>query len=100
MSLPQLDFAVIGAGKCGTTSLYHALRAHPEVFLPSVKETNFFALRGLETDAAPDPEQFRHWPEAITRDDITDLAGRVLRGPRVVGAVGPFSNGDFERYMP
>ena len=38
--------------------------------------------------------------EAITRDDIKELARRVLRGPRVVGAVGPFANGDFERYVP
>lgn len=28
------NFFIVGAPKCGTTALYHALRQHPEVFLP------------------------------------------------------------------
>jgi hypothetical protein len=36
-------FLVIGAMKAGTTSLYHYLRAHPQVFMPAVKEIAFFA---------------------------------------------------------
>jgi len=36
-------FLVIGAAKSGTTSLYHYLRQHPEVFMPEVKEPRFFA---------------------------------------------------------
>lgn len=35
-------FLVIGAMKAGTTSLYHYLRAHPDVFMPLVKELDFF----------------------------------------------------------
>lgn len=66
MTDPHLHFAVIGAGKCGTTTLYQSLRTHPEVFLPTVKETNFFALSGLDLEEGPDPEAFRHWPEAVT----------------------------------
>ncbi len=34
---------VIGAPKSGTTSLYHYLRQHPEVFLPRQKELHFFS---------------------------------------------------------
>ncbi len=37
------NFFVIGVVKGGTTSLYHYLDQHPEVYLPSVKETNHFA---------------------------------------------------------
>lgn len=37
------NFLVIGAMKAGTTSLYHYLRAHPQVFMPAVKELDFFA---------------------------------------------------------
>ena len=33
-------FLVIGAMKCGTTTLYHDLRSHPSIFLPD-KEGNF-----------------------------------------------------------
>lgn len=36
------DFLVIGAMKAGTTSLYHYLAAHPQVFMPRVKELDFF----------------------------------------------------------
>lgn len=36
-------FLLIGTAKAGTTSLYHLLRQHPEVFMPEVKEPRFFA---------------------------------------------------------
>jgi Sulfotransferase domain len=36
------NFLVIGAAKAGTTSIYHYLRAHPQVFMPKTKELNFF----------------------------------------------------------
>ena len=40
---PRLpNFLVIGAMKAGTTSLYHYLRSHPQVFMPETKEVNFF----------------------------------------------------------
>lgn len=34
---------VVGAPKCGTTSMYSYLGQHPEVFTPDIKEPNFFA---------------------------------------------------------
>jgi len=36
------NFLVIGAPKAGTTSLYHYLRLHPQVFMPATKELSFF----------------------------------------------------------
>jgi hypothetical protein len=39
-SLPT--FLIIGAQKAGTTSLWGYLRAHPQVFVPDMKETGFF----------------------------------------------------------
>lgn len=46
-------FLVIGAMKCGTTSLYHYLAAHPQIFMSNLKEVDFFVeelswRRGLE----------------------------------------------------
>lgn len=51
MRLP--DFIIIGAAKAGTTSLYHALARHPDVFMSTPKEPEFFArdefyVRGIE----------------------------------------------------
>ena len=38
------NFIVIGASKCGTTSLYAYLKQHPEIFLSHIKETHFFSF--------------------------------------------------------
>jgi hypothetical protein len=40
VKLPNL--LVVGTQRSGTTSLYHYLRQHPEVFMPSRKEPRFF----------------------------------------------------------
>jgi len=47
MQLPR--FLIIGAAKCGTTSLYHQLNQHPQVYLPAVKEPTFFSEHGVGT---------------------------------------------------
>lgn len=36
------NFVIIGAMKAGTTSLYHYLRGHPQVFMTDVKELHYF----------------------------------------------------------
>src|SRR5690349_18236190 len=43
------DFYVVGHHKSGTTALYQMLRAHPQIFMPALKEPRFFApdLRAL-----------------------------------------------------
>lgn len=41
--LPLPNFFIVGAVKCGTTSLYAYLSQHPEVFMSPVKEPHFFA---------------------------------------------------------
>lgn len=40
------NFLIIGAAKCGTTTLYHSLKQHPQIYMSPVKETNFFAFEG------------------------------------------------------
>jgi hypothetical protein len=39
----DVDFLIIGAYKCGTTSLYQALSGHPHIDMASIQEPNFFA---------------------------------------------------------
>jgi hypothetical protein len=46
MTMPT--FVLIGPPKCGTTSLYHYLRQHPQVFMSPDKEPHFFAFEGQE----------------------------------------------------
>ena len=51
MTAPPTDFAfIVGAPRCGTTTLANYLRQHPKVCFSSVKEPMFFAqhdLRGM-----------------------------------------------------
>ncbi|NCO03733.1 MAG: sulfotransferase [Alphaproteobacteria bacterium] len=37
------DFFIIGAPKCGTTTLYSWLKQHPGIFMPESKEPHYFA---------------------------------------------------------
>ena len=37
------DFFIVGHHKCGTTALYETLRAHPQIYMPSLKEPRYFA---------------------------------------------------------
>jgi hypothetical protein len=37
------DFFVVGHHKCGTTALWHSLRAHPQIYMPNLKEPQFLA---------------------------------------------------------
>jgi hypothetical protein len=46
----KVGLFIVGAPKAGTTSLYHYLSEHPEVFMSREKETDFFSseeLKGL-----------------------------------------------------
>ena len=65
-ALKRVNFFVIGAAKCGTTTLYARLNAHPEVFLSPLKEPNFYSRADL------DPMRFSKAFKANTKLDLTD----------------------------
>lgn len=48
MTLP--NFLIIGAGRSGTTSLYHYLEQHPDVYMSPIKEARYFAYEGKDHD--------------------------------------------------
>jgi hypothetical protein len=63
---------VVGAAKCGTTTIARYLAQHPEIGFSAVKEPNFFALAGVNLHAMPgpaDPEILWH---ELYRWSITD----------------------------
>jgi hypothetical protein len=43
------DFFLVGAPKAGTTSLYDYLSQHPNIFVPAVKEPNFYIEVGPQS---------------------------------------------------
>lgn len=48
--LNKPNFIGVGAGRCGTTSLYQYLAAHKDVYMSPVKEINYFGIRNLKTN--------------------------------------------------
>lgn len=52
MKMP--NFLIVGAAKAGTSSLYHYLNQHPQIFMSAVKEPRFFAPE-LYTEHLKDP---------------------------------------------
>ncbi|MGH2572642.1 MAG: sulfotransferase [Actinomycetota bacterium] len=55
------NFVVIGAMRAGTTSLWEYLRGHPQVFMATLKEPNFFSEAGTW-------KRGRGWYESLFRD--------------------------------
>lgn len=53
------NFLIIGAAKCGTTSLHYYLQQHPEIFMCPRKDTFFFDFGGHEPNyAGPGDEEW------------------------------------------
>ena len=59
------DFLIVGAPKCGTTSLHHYLTAHPQVFLPKEKELYFW-----HQNRNPSPAILNLLPPEIVPTDL------------------------------
>jgi hypothetical protein len=49
MKLP--NFVIVGAAKCGTTSLHEYLAEHPEVYLPTRKELHYFSFAAISRNS-------------------------------------------------
>ena len=84
MSGPRLpNFFVIGAMKAGTSSLWQALRSHPQVYMPETKEFHFFsnpdrAARGLDWYAA-------HFADAGDAIAVGEASTNYTKHPRRPG---------------
>lgn len=52
------NFLIIGAQKSGTTFLYHMMKKHPQVYMPTTKEVNFFNSKDAAGKVNPMYEDF------------------------------------------
>jgi hypothetical protein len=58
-SVPVLpNFFIVGAPKAGTTSLYHSLDQHPQIFMSPIKEPCYFASEVRPQNFS---EEHAHW---------------------------------------
>jgi hypothetical protein len=85
------NFIVIGATRCGTTSLHHYLGQHPEIYICPLNEPNFFVFDG-EVPLFDDPylRHLRATGAQWVRDPhaYEELFAGV-RGEKAVGEVSP-----------
>lgn len=83
------NFFVIGAGRSGTTSLYHYLKQHPDVFMSPIKETNFFFYEGeaARSRFMGSLEKKDHFP-VVTMEDYLALFRRAS-GKKAIGEASP-----------
>ncbi len=82
------DFFIVGHAKCGTTALYEMLSGHPQIFMPNVKEPQFFARNppSLAREAKRF-EQTGRYPESL--DDYLSLF-RAAAPEQLVGEASTF----------
>lgn len=60
------SFLLIGAQKAGTTSLYHYLGQHPQIYTSPLKEPHFFLESALKPGQYYPGQKIRLWPNRIT----------------------------------
>ena len=77
---PKPNFFIVGAPKCGTTSLHEYLQRHPDVFMPYFKEPHFF---GADLEGSRF-RQFRNKPARYLK------IFRDVRGEKRVGESSPW----------
>jgi len=75
MNVPNV--IVIGASKCGTTSLYYYLSKHSDIFLPAKKELHFHSSKELQTLVGGTGDKFLARQICVTAQDYLKHYGNA-----------------------
>jgi len=75
------NFFIVGAPKAGTTSLYEYLKVHPEIYMSTIKEPEYFSTATLKQDDLLD----------IIRDKEKYLElFKKVKNQKIIGEASPF----------
>jgi hypothetical protein len=87
------NFFIAGAPKCGTTALFTYLRGHPDVFMCSIKEPQFFAgdILGDTRNVQTWNEYFDCFAEAGRAKIVGEASVAYLGSPGAPGAIKAFN---------
>lgn len=91
MNSLKVDFFVVGVARAGTTSLYNFLSKHPQIFLPKVKECNYFSeVESLDKQAymAPVSGKYHHMKIIKSYGTYKSLYDEA-DGDHIIGDVSP-----------
>ena len=96
------DLFIVGAPKCGTTSLYEYLKGHPEVFMSPRKEPRYFApelmtgAEGKNLRYGVDEERYLDlFSEARDEKRLGEASVRYLYSEQAPGLIRQFEPGAF-----
>jgi hypothetical protein len=86
------DFFIVGHPKCGTTALYEMLRRQPGIYMPALKEPQFFAEE-MRVGARPEhlPDTLEEYLALFDGARVDELLGEAspsyLRSHTAAGAI-------------
>src|SRR5690348_13644789 len=78
--MPLPNAVIAGVNKAGTTSLFHALAAHPDVTASKVKETHFFDPLKYGEPTPPLQEYARFFPREATTPVVLEATPGYFYG--------------------
>ena len=84
------DFFIVGAPKCGTSSMHQYLAQHPQIFMPTVKDVPFFGsdLEHTIPKAATNQEEYLSWfASAPTGARVGDSATQYMQSVRAASEI-------------
>ena len=81
------NFSIVGAAKSGTSSLFHYLVQHPDIFIPAKKECRFFSEM---SDFLGGPKGRTNWDDSIPAnfEEYLSLFG-TAGDAKAIGDVSP-----------
>lgn len=93
------DFLIIGAMKCGTSSLFHYLQQHPGISGPSIKEVHF--LNNPRFYRFGEPWYRSHFPTLQAMDELSNNLGyQVVTGEGTPAMISNFYAINAGKHLP
>lgn len=94
------SFLIVGVPKGGTTSLYHYLKQHPDVFMPRKKEPWFFISSICKNINPKDPRyEYYRKSSVFTFEDYVELF-KGVEGEKAIGEASPLYLYHYETAIP
>ena len=81
--MPRPDFFIAGAAKCGTTALAQYLDAHSSVFIPRIKEANYFCTDLKAKGGVSTLAEYEALYESVPEQRVTGDASALYLYSRV-----------------
>lgn len=83
---------IVGAPKCGTTSFYHYLGDHPQIFMSPEKEPDYFAFENTKRWFTSEKKYLDLYAEADERHRaVGEASTHYLRSKRAVDEIRAFA---------